>query len=604
MSDEYREELLGHYQRELSYLRRMGAAFAESYPKVAARLEMGPTETPDPHIERLIESFAFLTGRIQQNLDAEFPQIPQALLGTLYPQFVNPLPSMAIAKFEVDPDRGKLTTGYTIQPGAPAFAEAPNGLTCRFRTGYPVTLWPLEIASAGFETTDRYDFLDNRTDVNAVLRLSIKTLGEDINNLDLSRLRFFLNGERVLTDELYELLFVQTNGVVLIGDDKRDKPVALTTDALQPVGFERQDIILEYPPQAQPAYAFLQEFFAFPEKFLFFDVDELNRADAEKTLDILFLLDRTPPRRMTVNAENFQLGCTPIVNLFRKTSEPIRLDERTTEYRLSPDFRRDRITEIHSIRSVTASNLPQADAYQVEPFFSFSHDANRRGARAFWHGRREASDRPGIRGSDMILSFLDLDFRPTMPATTTLYAHTLCTNRGLAEQLQAGALLTIEEAAPVRRIVSLTKPTRQLDPPLGGETLWRLVSHLSVNYLSLSQFDGSLKALQEILRLHAIPGDPAMEQQINGIVEMHCRPSVRRIGLEAWRGFVRGVDVELTFDESAYVGSSAILLASVVNRFLGLYATVNAYVGLTAKLRSRDGVWKRWPARAGDQTLL
>lgn len=604
MSDEYREELLGHYQRELSYLRRMGAAFADSYPKVAARLELGPTETPDPHVERLVESFAFLTARVQQNLDAEFPQIPQALLGTLYPQFVNPLPSMAIARFEVDPDRGKLTTGYTIEPGAPAFADAPNGLTCRFRTGYPVTLWPLEVTSAAFETTDRYDFLDNRTDVNAVLRISLKTLGEDIRNLDLSSLRFFLNGERVLTDALYELLFVQTNGVVLISDDDRKKPVRLSSDALKPVGFEREDIVLEYPAQAQPAYAFLQEFFAFPEKFLFFDVHQLDRADATKTLDILFLLDRTPPRRMTVSEENFQLGCTPIVNLFRKTSEPIRLDERTTEYRLSPDFRRDRITEIHSIRSVTASNLPQADAYQVEPFFSFSHEANRRGARAFWHGRREAADRPGIRGSDIILSFLDLDFRPTMPATTTLYAHTLCTNRGLAEQLQAGAVLNIEEAAPVRRITALTRPTRQLDPPLGGETLWRLVSHLSVNYLSLSQFEGSLKALQEILRLHATPGDPAMEQQINGIVDMLCKPSVRRIGDEAWRGFVRGVDVELTFDESAYVGSSAILLASVINRFLGLYATVNAYVGLTARLRSRDGVWKRWPARAGDKTLL
>jgi type VI secretion system protein ImpG len=604
VSDDYREELLPHYQRELDYLRRMGRAFAETYPKVAGRLEIGDGESPDPHVERLIESFAFLTGRIQQNIDAEFPKIPEALLGILYPQFTSPTPSMTIARFRPDPKRGKLTGGYGIEKGTPLFATAPNGMTCRFRTGYPVTLWPLEVAWAGFETTDAYDFLDARTEVNAVLRLSIKTTDAPIRDLGMDRLRFYLNTDRVTANALYELLFVNARGVALLADGARERPVELDPASILPVGFEREEAILELPPHGQPAYSLLQEYFTLPEKFLFFDLDGLDRQPADGTLDILILLDKAPRARMSVDADSFALHCTPVVNLFRKSSEPVRIDGRQSEYRLVADRRRERVTEIHSILDVTASNLPEADAYRVEPFFSYNHAASQSNARAYWYARRDATSRADLRGTDLWISFLDLDWRASQPAATTLYAHTLCTNRGLAEQLQAGTILQIEEGAPLAGIEALAKPTRQFNPPIAGETLWRLVSHLSVNYLSLSHSGESLKALREILRLYARPDDPAADQQINGIVAMECHRAVRRLGQDAWRGFARGSDIALTFDERAYVGSSAILLAAVLNRFLGLYASVNSFAQLTAHSAQKEGIWKKWPPRAGDQYLL
>ncbi len=240
----------------------------------------------------------------------------------------------------------------------------------------------------------------------------------------------------------------------------------------------------------------------------------------------------------------------------------------------------------------------------MEPFFSFNHAAHSRNSRAFWYARRDMTGQSDMPGTDIYLSFVDLDYRPTMPATTTLFAHTWCTNRGLAEQLRPGAILQTEMGAPVSGITALYKPTPQIEPPIGGETLWRLVSHLSLNYLSLSQFEGSLTALQEILRLYANDRTAGTEQQINGIVEMQCRRAVARMGPDAWRGFARGVEVILTVDERAYVGSSAILLASVLDRFLGLYASVNSFSKLSVHSVQREGVWKEWPARAGDQFLL
>jgi type VI secretion system protein ImpG len=251
-----------------------------------------------------------------------------------------------------------------------------------------------------------------------------------------------------------------------------------------PVGFAAEEAVLPYPRQAHAAYRLLQEYFTFPEKFLFFDLQHLEAHASHTAFYILFLLTR-PPNGLAVDRHTFCLGCTPIINLIRKTTEPIRLDHRTTDYRLIPDLGREPWTEIHSICSVSASSTTADATKAIEPFFSFNHHLAARDHKAFWHARRVPSSRPDLPGTDLLLSFVDLDFTPAQPATQTVYVHTLCTNRDLAEHLPAGAILQVEEAAPLARISCLSKPTLQLAPTLEGGTLWRLISHLSLNHLSL-----------------------------------------------------------------------------------------------------------------------
>jgi type VI secretion system protein ImpG len=150
----------------------------------------------------------------------------------------------------------------------------------------------------------------------------------------------------------------------------------------------------------------------------------------------------------------------------------------------------------------------------------------------------------------------------------------------------------------------LTKPTPQQDPPLAGSTLWRLISHLSVNFLSLSNDAEGLKALREILGLYGYLNDAAVMQQVAGIRALSSRRVVRRIGTDAWRGFCRGTEVELLFDEELYVGSSAFLFGAVLNRFFALYASVNSFTQLVIRSKQRDGIWKKWPAVIGEQIVL
>jgi type VI secretion system protein ImpG len=619
MTGEGRDELLDYYQRELSYLRHEGAAFATRYPRVAARLDFSDAESPDPHVERLLESFAFLTGRIQRTLDAGFPQIPAAFLGVLYPHLVAPVPSMAIARFEVDPDHARAAVGFTLPDNTPLFAEAGDGLTCRFRTGYPVELWPVEVAEASLQPSAAFGFLDHRADVGAVLRLRLRGMGK-LTFADMAprRLRFFLHAGAMASGALYELLLNEVRGVAVRPAGASGPVRELPASAVRAVGFSPDEDVLPWPGHAAHAYRLIQEYFVFPEKFLFLDVDGLDGYGQGKEAELLFLLAAPPRRPVAIDRTTFHLNCAPVVNLFRRTSEPVRLDQRQVEFRLVPDAYRERSTEIHSILKVSASSAYEDDSRTFQPFYSFSHQAAshqaashqtashqaaRADARAFWIARREPAGRADLSGTDMMLSFLDLDFKPTRPPAQAVFAHTLCTNRGVAEQMPAGARLNIEVDAPLKGIACLTKPTRQLTPPLGGQTLWRLVSHLSLNHLSLDG-DQGLEALREILRLYATFDDASVAGQVAGLSGLSCAPVVRRIGNEAWRGFCRGTQVGLELDEERFVGGHPFLLASVLNRFFGLYAGVNSFTQLVLTSRQRHGIWKTWPPLAGDRPVL
>jgi type VI secretion system protein ImpG len=596
-------DLLEYYKRELTYLRKMGSSFAEDYPKVAGRLEMGIEQSPDPHVERLIEAFAFLTGRVQYNLESEFPQLATALLGTIYPQFLAPVPSMAIACLEVDPTQGGPTTGHLVPQHTPLFTQTGQGEFCRFRTGYPVVLWPLEVTYAGFESTDQFDFLDARPEVSLVLRLTIESPEGGLAEMELDKLRFYLNADSMLAHALYELLFSHVLDVALLPEESQN-PVRLPHSSIQAVGFGPDEGLLPYPPGSHYGYRLLHEYFTFPEKFLFLDIHNLHGHRSENRFDILILLDQIPGSRLTIDKHTFKLGCTPIINLFKKTTDPIRLDEKRAEYLLHPDQRREGITEIHSIEEVLAIEHDSFEAKPVEPFYSYNHTLEQRGQRAYWQARREDTGRKELPGTHVYLSLVDLDFNIHVPPTTTIFAKTLCTNRRLAEEVPAGAILQIEAAAPLERIYTLDKPTRQIDPPLRGQALWRLISHLSLNYLSLGNDQESLDALREILRLYSFLDPEQTYQQISGIREMSCRQVVRRIGSDAWRGFCRGIEATLVFDENLYVGTGAFLLAAVLNRFLPLYASVNSFTQLIIKSKQREGIWKQWEPMAGEQIVL
>jgi type VI secretion system protein ImpG len=612
MTIEGEAELLALYLGELAYLRTAGAEFALKYPTVAERLELSDSGSTDPQVQRLIEAFAFLTARLQRQYNAQFPEIPTALLDILYPQLVAPLPSMAIAQFRPDPEQSRSLAGFTLPTGTSLFATAQDGATCWFRTCYPVVFWPMEVTDVAIESPAIYTFLDSRADVGSCLRVRLTCLGNrNFAEFRPTSLRLFLHGGHLTRFTLYELLSNHLRGVAVLpvtgSDEVPANPVMLSGSRLRPVGFEAEEAVLPYPKTAHQGFRLLQEYFTFQEKFLFLDIEEWpGGALSDNTSgDLLFLLGERPPHHLAVDNRTFRLGCAPIINLFTRTTEPIRLDHTRHEYRLVPDSRWESSTEIHSIVRVGRSSVFEDESRTITPFFSFTHaDAAANKDTALWLARRQPVSNPALTGTEMSLSFVDPGLNPADPADDVVFAHTLCTNRSLAGQMTVGTLLQLELDAPLRSIVCVTKPTPQIDPPLAGTTLWRLISHLSVNMLSLQDGADSLAALREILQLYCGTDRPDTARQIAGIASLATRHIVRRIGDEAWRGFVRGIEVAVEFDEEQFVGGSAYLLGAVLDRFLSLYAGVNAFTELVATSKQRQGVWKRWPPRAGEAFVL
>jgi type VI secretion system protein ImpG len=603
-----RDELLKYYERELAYLRRMAGGFAEQYPKVAGRLLLEPGKSEDPHVERLIEAFAFLAARVHLKLDDEFPEITESLLQILYPHYLRPVPSMSVVQFKLDPEQGKLSTGYPIARHRRLLARQSQDTSCRFRTCYPVTLWPIDLDSARIEQPPHA--ASSGKTYPAAIALRLKTLSPDtrLSDLRIDSLRFFLNGESQFVHRLYETIFGHCVSVEVHNGTAR---IALSRGALSEVGFGPDEGMLPYSSRSFPGYRLLQEYFHFPEKFLFFDIKDLpvlstGGFGADATL--MLYLDQAPQLEQNIEAQHFRLGCTPVVNLFQQTAEPIRLDQAHTEYRVIADVHRRHTTEVYSVDAVKSLSPATGEAVEYQPIYSFKHSFERRQQRTFWHTSRRLSEHKDDAGTEMFLTLVDLDFRPSRPATDVVMASITCTNRDLPGLLPFGdpeGDFVLEGAAPIRRVTCLTKPTRTLRPPLGHRVQWRLISHLSLNFVSAVEggLDNDPEALQEILRLYDFSESAAVQQQIVGIAGVSSRQVWRRIRAAVGSGFARGIEATLEFDESKYVGAGVYLFSAVLERFLGLYVSINSFSEMITVSRQR-GVVKRWPPRAGQQALL
>jgi type VI secretion system protein ImpG len=611
-----RDELLEYYESELSFLREMGREFAEKHPKIAARLQLEANRCDDPHVERLLEGFAFLAARVHLKIDDEFPQITEGLLSALYPHLLRPVPSMTVVEFSLDPAQGKLTTGLGIPRGSVLYSRPVEGVPCKFCTCYEVTLWPFEVAEAKWLTPDKLNPPLRAPEAVAALRVELRCLSDiRFDKLPLRSLRFFLQGEGDIVHTLYELLSNNCAQIVLRdpGNTKRP-PVTLPASSLRPMGFSEEESMLPYPKRSFVGYRLLQEYFSLPEKFFFFELeglDPLAQAGMGGRAEMIFLIapfeaaHRQQRLEVGVNAKTIRLGCSPVINLFPQTAEPILLTQRRSEYPVVPDARRRNATEIFSVDEVLSSNPKTHEVTYYEPLYSYRHRTLKEKSQVFWHASRRPSRRKGDEGSEIYLSLVDLSSRISLPDAETLTVRCTCTNRDILARLPFGSEsgdFEVEGVGSLKRAVALRKPTPTLRPPMGRGALWRLVSHLALNYLSLVE-EGK-DAFQEILRLYNFSDSVSLEKQIAGIVGLDSQRHFARIISENGISFARGTRVQMEFDEEEFAGGGVFLFAAVIERFLALYASLNSFSQLVVKTRQRREVMKEWPPRAGQAILM
>jgi type VI secretion system protein ImpG len=492
--------------------------------------------------------------------------------------------------------------------------EPVRGETCRFRTAYPTTLWPVEIESA------RLSGLPLAAPANplaagavAVLRIVLRCANPEANfaALGIDRLRFFLRAAPNVSLPLYELLCGHTLSVAYADGPSDANPVIVGADAIAPVGFAPEEALLPWPARSFSGFRLLTEYFAFPEKFMFVD---LGRMDAKtltctaNRMEVFVYLDRALPElERVVAAETLALGCTPAVNLFPQRCEPIPLTHTATEYRVVPDVRRPGALEVWGVDRVRETR-PDGSFRPWRPFYRLTHGDPEAGTPGgFYHVMRRESVAP-LRGTEVYLAPDDPGFDPDAPADAVLSIDALCTNRDLPGELQFGGghprLRLVEGVAAITKLTCLVAPSHAQHPPLRDRGFWRLVSHLSLGHLSVVGGADGAAALKEVLRLYDLRNSAETRAALEALLAVTSRPGTARVPGARIGAFCRGLDVTLEFEPRAWQVGGLYLLAAVLDRFLALHATVNAFVRNRAVLRGRPGHAAAWPARAGMRTLL
>lgn len=609
-----RDDLLEYYESELSFLRQMGAEFAEKHPKIAARLQLEASRCDDPHVERLLEGVAFLAARVHLKIDDEFPQITEGLLNVLYPHFLRPIPSMTVTEFHLDPEQGKLTTGLKIPRGSVLYSRPVEGVPCKFRTCYDVTLWPFEVAEAKWLTPDKLNPPLRASAAAAALRIELRCFSDvSFDKLQLSSLRFFLHGEGDIVHTVYELLCNNCTEIVLRDPTSNGKPcLTLPANSLRPMGFSEEESMLPYPRRSFLGYRLLQEYFSFPEKFFFFELKGLEGlAKAGSRVEVLFLIapfeasQRQQRLEVGVSVKTVRLACSPVINLFPQTAEPILLTQTRSEYPIVPDARRRHATEIFSVDEVLSSNRQTHEITSYDAFYSYRHRNLKDANQVFWHTTRRPSKRKGDEGSEVYLHLVNLSSRTSLPDAETVTVRCTCTNRDILARLPFGnetGDFEVEGIGSIKRAVVLRKPTVTLLLLMGRGALWRLISHLALNYLSIVE-EGK-EAFQEILHLYNFSEAAELEKQIAGIVSLGSQRHFARLLSENGISFARGTRVQMELDENEFSGGGAFLFAAVIERFLALYCSLNSFSQLVVKTRQRREVMKEWPPRAGQAILI
>lgn len=577
-----------YFQDELTYLREIGDEFARENPRLAPYLSR---DSQDPDVERLLEGFAFLTGRLREKLDDELPEVAHSLIELVWPNYLRPVPAMTVLEFAVVPGAD---ASAPIPRGTLAASRPVGGTICRFATCYEVRCLPLSVAGVEIDSTP--------TTGKLTLRMRLLD-GADPSQFASDRLRLFLDGgnDPEIARDLYRALMQHVRKVEVHGGGGTG--FNFGPEAIAAVGFSANEAVLPYPPNAFPGFRLLQEYFAFPEKFMFVDLmigDRLRGLQGPE-IELQFSLSRPLDRGGNAGRNSIRLNCTPVVNVFADDGEPINLDRRKSEYRVRPMGAKDRQVDVYSIENVVGWIRGRNEQVVYKPFASYRPIVGNGRNQIYYRVRR----RSGVKAQsvDTYVSFVDGENRALPMTAETVSVELTVTNGRAPEALAIGAVDQATASSPTfasfRNPVRVTAPT---PPPIDRNLLWILISNLALNYGTLADPHalGTILSTYNV-RAHVDEQERRrMELMLEGIQSASTEPM-------DWiqRGVVlRGVRFVVSVLESKLGGDAEMyLFGTVLDRFLDMFSNINSVHQLILQGLERN-VRYQWAARTGQNRIL
>lgn len=614
------EAVLPFFHYELLANERLREEFVRLHPQLASGLgAIGSSAEQDPHIKRLLQAIALMNAHTAMRIENSQARFAEALLHINYPHYLRPFPSATIVQFDVERGQGArvVDSVATVARGTDLLSPVTAGVRYKFRTVYPVTIAPIKLTQARFESALKHPpSVRVPPEVDHFISIGFESASATVGlgELGLSALPLFVDAEASMAASVIDTLFMRI-GKTWLEADGDGNWTALKEAPFRQLGFADDEALIPSPARSHKAYRLLAEHGCFAEKFNFVSIDlaafmSLLPAGARRITLHLGVTDTHHDSDLaqmlcTLTPNHFRLFCTPAVNLFPKAACAIDLDHTKTEYVLPSDAVHPRAFDIYSIDSVTAVKDTPAGSETVEyyPYYSLKHGVagGRRGR--YWHAHRNELLADMSPGMEHAISFVDLDFNPLAVEVASVSVNLTCTNRDLPSRLPIGAPqgdLTMAQPLGGIPIRMLRKPGRSYRFP--AKDLWRLVSHLSLNHHSIVQDD--VGPFAELLMLYNLTQSPAYQRQIDGIVGLSSRPARIRSKDPCANAFIQGMEVHLTVDEQAYAGCGLHNFVQVLDHFFGLYVHINSYVQLIIFCHRTGKEIMRCKPRSGSGHLL
>lgn len=578
-------EFKGYFQQEMLALRGLAQDAMKRNP--ALETFFG-TPGRDPDAEKVLESFAFLAARLREKHDDELPEITHGLFSLLWPNYLRPFPATSVIQFHPT----KSMTGSTITPKGTLVQSIPvEGTPCTFQTVYDTEVLPLRIS-------DQWFFERNGMHTLAVrFNLTNSTL----QALPLSLLRFFFTGNDISAHTLYFTLLKLVREIhFVLRDVQREEHITAVLEhtALRPVGLVENEGLYPYPEHTGLGYRILQEYFSYPEKFLFVEVSGLEKGLGADTVqkfqhaeefEIHFVLRELPEKYEALRADNWKLFCTPVINLFPFKPSPLKISGQNREYKITPDSRCPDHFSVYSVERVSNWSKSGKKEFEGKNAASFTDHI-------FQHANTpqyRIHVRPPWSGED-IETFIAIDAEQHEESLLDL--DLTCTNHLLPSKLGVGDINSSVEkgsmsALPFTNILPVVAP---LPPPLQGDLLWKLLSNMSLNYVSLTDVEAfrAILVSQHFRAMHEHSCSKSLEKTMRGITSIQSTQGDR-----IFNGIpIRGMRTRITLDSSCFCCEGALyLFGSILNEFLALYATKYSFQQLIV-VNSQNEEYQ-WPAR-------
>ncbi len=609
------EEFLRLYNEELRELRKQGEDFADAHPKIAGRLRLGQGSVEDPLVGRLLESFAFLTARVRNKLDSGLDQVVDNITSLLYPHYLLPVPSCSTLQFT---PKEQMEKALTIPAKTVIATEVEDVEPCYFTTCYPVKLWPLGVSNVNYQRkilVQPKKFTGK--ELKSCLSVTLESLHPEksLDALDIDKLRFFIKSEAQSANQIYELLQKHTKEIVLDWDGAQGKTISVPADIIKPVGFGDDEGLLPYPAHSFSGFRVLSEFFAFPEKFFYFDLAGINKylkPEMGNAVTLYFYFDTSlPDLEKVIVDETLALNCTPIVNVFSQVGEPITIDQRQTDYHVVADAHRGQEgIEPYMLESVEISSSHDEEIV-CSPYFGNKYDSNARDKHLYWHAFRKGCWELGANftpGYELFLSFSNIGYFQSLNDNIMVTPRLLCTNRDLPAQLPFGGdkpqlrfwRSNYELVKSMRCISPLTAPRYRDKNKVGSSDL---AQHVFLSQICFADGQDTLEVLRNCLALYHYDNDYDNNMVSLGLVAVNTKMVTERHPESLRQGFCRGVELTLTIDEQYFPENNALLFGAVLQEFLTRSCSVNSFVKLILTSKQRGEI-KRWRARLGVKPVL